>query len=1011
MFNSYTEFVKSLVLDIRKGKDVSFLLGSAVSCSPEGNGVPGVSGMNDILRQYMIDLDIYDGFESNIIGLSETDKYQKSFEYLLKVGDQDEVKEIMALAMNNARSGDKWLITKSLDDFSRLISETSIKVKCILTTNFDPLIEEALFRVNRNCNVHNLIVDQPIGSVTSYSGESIPVVHLHGVWDGDTMHTQTQLSSLRKKIELSIKNILDTSKLYVIGYAGWDDVFLQALRNIVHEFQPSYNVRWGFYKNSIDDVSKEHSRLIEIIQPALVNARFQGYVGVDCNTYFEDALAEISKKKQLSKFVVKKTGLQPITESIVISLRPYNLSVEPAHDIIRLVEQKKATDYLNNNNHFELVSGWGYGKAGFLYSFIHDEFYDFTCYYSDVNGLTESRDIEVKIKQDIGIDIATFISNNGLGKRILILDNIARLPPSTKVFFSEIAKLSSDLSSGVKVIFVSATCNGICSGIVELQPLSLDDIKEYIKVGTDITEIKREKLDRLYEITNGIPLKLDKVKEYYELMSFDEVLDAGNIVVSAEGTNTDIPHYISKQINEIRSDNRKLYSLLCIFSMLEYGEKLTNIRSYYSSYDFHFDDFAKLERYGLIYTITKDNYKILRISPVVSDFVKQGMDPNQRYELVKKSLGLCIGSDWMSGKVRVSPTVKMMLESTEFYPGNVHSAISSYFSLIDINNYDREVKSLIHVSIGYCIFLKSACYYKELVAFSRMLYSNISHLDILDKFRAAYFLATSLRMIDEVEQSVEFIEPLSDEFEAKEFCQKEYYFKMLDNIMMACSEYNDEKARKYAIKLKKIAPKSSSYYINAEVHLADELSHGKRVNKLISLEKKSRAAGYNTLANNISIKLHYLFSGSSFKYIDNAIKNEGGVYTKARALLVKYEELVRCGEFEKIDAEGVRELKAVYDYLFLQRLDELFNRCTDVLWQLMKAYRDVNGLYYLFKRGSVIWRVTSSYDKELEYAKELNEQQFDISGGGDDMKYLSIRLSFLALKVERDKCLIDAPTL
>ena len=92
----------------------------------------------------------------------------------------------------------------------------------------------------------------------------------------------------------------------------------------------------------------------------------------------------------------------------------------------------------------------------------------------------------------------------------------------------------------MKVIFVSATCNGICSGIVELQPLSLDDIKEYIKVGTDITEIKREKLDRLYEITNGIPLKLDKVKEYYELMSFDEVLDAGNIVVSAEGTNTDI---------------------------------------------------------------------------------------------------------------------------------------------------------------------------------------------------------------------------------------------------------------------------------------------------------------------------------------------------------------------------------------------------------------------------------------------------------------------------------------
>ncbi|MGV4224633.1 SIR2 family protein [Citrobacter freundii] len=1012
MFNSYTEFVKSLVLDIRKGKEVSFLFGSAVSSSPDGKGVPNVSGMNDILRQYMIGLDIYDGLESELVELSETDKYQRGFEYLLKVGDQDDVKEVMSLAMDNARNGDKWHITKTLNDFSRLFTESNINVKCILTTNFDPLIEEALLQVGRNCNVHNLIIDQPINSVTSYSGDSIPVVHLHGVWDGDTMHTQTQLAVLRKKIELSIKNILDTSKLYVIGYAGWDDVFLQALKNIMHDFQPSYNVRWAFYKDNYDAVYREYTPLIDIIQPALANARFQGYLGVDCNNYFKDALAEIGKKKQLTKFTVGKHGLQTIKENKGLSLRPYNLSVEPAHDFIRLVEQKKAIDFLTHNNNFELVSGcWGYGKAGFLYSFIHDEFDDYICYYSDVNGLIDPDAVASKIKQDIGVDIAYFISNEGLGKRILILDNIARLPSSTKPFFNELATLSSDLNSGVKVIFVSTTENSICSGVVSLQPLSVDDIKEYVKIGTDVTEIKREKLDRLYEISNGIPLKLDKVKEYNGLMSFDEILDAGSIVLSEGGVGSDLPHYVAKQISEIKSDDKKLYSLLCIFSILEYGERLTNIRSHYSSYNFRFEDFAKLERFGLIYTIIKDTDKILRISPVVSDFVKQGMEFDERYELVRKSLDLCIGSDWMSGTIRVSPTMKMMLENPEFYPGNVHSAISTYFSLINIDDYDREVKALIHASIGYCFFLKNSCYYKELVAFSRMLYSRISHFDILDKYRAAYFLTTGLRMIDELDQCVEFIEPLSEEFKGKEYCQNDYYYKMLDNILLACAERDVPKSLEYASKLKKISPKSSSYYINAESHLANKLPHDKKVNKLIALEKKSRAAGYNTLANNISIKLHHLLPTSSFKYINKAINNEGGVYTKARALLVKYEELVRRGEYDKIDGDNLRELRVVYDYLFSQRLDDLFNRCTDVLWQLMKAYRDIGGLYYLFKRGSVIWRVTSLYEKELEYAKDLNEQELARSGSGDDVKYLTIRLHFLVLKLEQDKCLIEAQSL
>ncbi|MBH2666749.1 SIR2 family protein [Serratia marcescens] len=1008
MINTYSDFVKSLALDIKKGKEVSFLLGSAVSCSIDGKGVPSVSGMNEILRQYMIGLDIYDEFEVESVGLSEVEKYQNGFAYLLKVGDQEDVKEIMSLAMNNVRNGDDWHITKTLSDLSNLFNETDVNVNSILTTNFDPLIEEALSKIGRECNIHNLIIDQPIGTVRSYSGGTIPVVHLHGVWDGDTMHTQTQLTTLRKKIETSIKSILDVSKLYVIGYSGWDDVFLQALKDIVHDFKPSYNVRWAFYDSSVDDIIKENKKLIDILQPALTNARFQGYAGVDCNNFFEDVILEVSKKKGVAQFKVGKSGLISKKKDKSLSLTTYSLSFEPAHDCIRFVEQKKAIDYLNNERSFELVAGWGYGKSGFLYSFLHDEFNDCVYFYTDINGLDSIEGITNKIKQDIGVDITFFFSNIQVGKRILIIDNIPKLSHQTRVFLQELASLTADYNSSVQIIFVSNSYNNICKSVVNLAPLSVDDIKEYIRFGGDVGDIKREELDKLYEISNGIPLKLDKVKEYNGLMSFGEVLEAGKIVLPEESLSSEIPHSLSKLVKEIKSDNKKLYKLLCIFSILDCGEKLANIRSHYSFYDFQFEDFAKLERLGLIYTLRKSKDKILRISPVINDFIKQSMSSNEKYELIEKSLELCLGGGWMSGDVNVSPVIKMMLKNPEFYPGNAHSVIDLYFSLIDINVFDREVKALIHASIGYCMYLKNACYYKELVAFSRMVYSNIRHLNVNDKYRVSHYLACGLRMIDEVEQCVELLEPMCDEYLKESFCQKSYYYQMLENIMMACGYNDEEKSRKYALALKKQAAKSSGFYINAESYLAEGLSEKSKIKKLISLEKKSRSNGYNVLANNISIRLQQFLSGESFKYLDKVINDENGVYTKARALLLKYEGLMERGAIDKIDLSALRELRGVYDYLFSQRLDDLFNRCTEVLWQLMKSYGDVDGLYYLFKRGSVIWRVTSLYDKELKYAQDLNDQNFVQISVLDDAEYLVVRLNFLIVKMKKDSYLIDS---
>ncbi|MFE8101895.1 hypothetical protein RBA71_10395 [Brenneria goodwinii] len=109
------------------------------------------------------------------------------------------------------------------------------------------------------------------------------------------MHTSNQLTALRPKIESSIKQVLSDSKLYVLGYAGWDDVFLQSLTSIVNDYDATYNIRWAFYESVAAQAKEDNKVLLHSVSDAIANGRFQGYCGVDCHRFFEDVLAAQKK--------------------------------------------------------------------------------------------------------------------------------------------------------------------------------------------------------------------------------------------------------------------------------------------------------------------------------------------------------------------------------------------------------------------------------------------------------------------------------------------------------------------------------------------------------------------------------------------------------------------------------------------------------------------------------------------------------------------------------------------
>ncbi|EOX9113636.1 hypothetical protein ACPW90_003461 [Providencia rettgeri] len=545
---------------------------------------------------------------------------------------------------------------------------------------------------------------------------------------------------------------------------------------------------------------------------------------------------------------------------------------------------------------------------------------------------------------------------------------------------------------------MGANSNNLSIEQLHLNPLSVDDVKEYLRDQTCVLNLSREQLDKILEITAGLPSKIDLLKDYLRLMSLNEVLSDGVIKLSDEEFSAEISTHLINRIENLKLDHKNIHRLLEVFAVLDCGERLKNIREHFSDNNFIYNDFSKLERDGLIYPISINNETILKINPLVRDYVSSSLTKENYLQLVKKCLAICIGASWMSGKIKIGPVTQFMLLHTEFYPGNVHTLIRNYLELTIFDLDSRETKSIIMASIGYCMYLHQHDYFKEIVSFSRMVYQKIKSFECKEKYQFASYLATGLRMIDEYEECVDFLEPILTSFSDSTHYSKQLALNMMVTIMYSLSRLEKtEKMLSYAKKIKLMADKNSNFAMSAESEMIEQLPRENKIDKLIKLEKRARKYNETITANNISLRIYSLLSSNRDRYVDSVINNnKTGIYTRVRGLVSKYESTILDGAYDKITTEVINELKRAYDYLFCQRLDSLFNRCSDLLWKIAAHNGDVSFLSYLFKNGSIIWRVNSATEKELLFANALisivNNAHMELG----EVQYLQVRISVLS---------------
>jgi SIR2-like protein len=292
----------------RRPQEVIFLVGAPLSSpmSPGLPGVPGVDGMIDLIRnEFSADAAERTALDRDLSHSGQR-KYQAAFSFLQGRRGQQTANEIVCRAVLATLRSDvtlpaidfkdqaaaealcrtlqadvsRWHLNPGTVALGKLVAEFPGPFGAtLLTTNFDPLLEIAILLAGGRYYKTVLHSDGNLGQ-TEASG--CHVVHFHGFWLGtDTLHTARQLGQPRPHLKDSLRSLLRNKLVVACGYGGWDDVFTEALMDVVRDVNAYPEIIWSFHP----DEPRPADALIEHLDAGINRARVNLYAGIDCNLF------------------------------------------------------------------------------------------------------------------------------------------------------------------------------------------------------------------------------------------------------------------------------------------------------------------------------------------------------------------------------------------------------------------------------------------------------------------------------------------------------------------------------------------------------------------------------------------------------------------------------------------------------------------------------------------------------------------------------------------------------
>lgn len=161
------------------------------------------------------------------------------------------------------REIDGWHLPEWVLALGELLAHPTPNIaQTVFTTNFDPLIQIAIERAG-GLTPRSSVLDRD-GLYGQSHGHGCHVIHLHGHWAAsDTLHTSVQLKQDRPLLEASLRSTMGNHALVVLGYGGWDDVFLSALSRAASAPLSKLEILWAFFDDDESRLTERNRTLLE----------------------------------------------------------------------------------------------------------------------------------------------------------------------------------------------------------------------------------------------------------------------------------------------------------------------------------------------------------------------------------------------------------------------------------------------------------------------------------------------------------------------------------------------------------------------------------------------------------------------------------------------------------------------------------------------------------------------------------------------------------------------------
>ncbi|MCY1327618.1 3',5'-cyclic adenosine monophosphate phosphodiesterase CpdA [compost metagenome] len=664
------------------------------------------------------------------------------------------------------------------------------------------------------------------------------------------------------------------------------------------------------------------------------------------------------------------------------------------HAYVRKVEQdagRRACD----KRCLWIVADWGLSSDEFVSSVLETSAmagrpsYRLDLSEVPVSGSNLDQEIEAKLGfkiQQLSEELAI------VGAAVLVLDDITlgervqgALPRETDI--ENLVQAMLDYCPSI-VIVLRTRSNPANDQFDKVQIGALDeaDLKAYISRHADGGEnlAVPDVVSQLLTITGGVPDQVDRALKALKVVTLSEL-----VASHEEGANQEEvsgSQALLRAIDELGTTThpplQRALQMLQALATFPHGAQFEHIKRFNGAHGFYPNNATELMQRALITTSSVpgleqqshvETRRILSVPRTVRDVVRGQMPDDLLDQHNRRAAELYFGPNWRTGSTNWPPERKYSSPKCSHHEVANGSAILLRLLKTAIQEQNsEEVAALMQLAAAFSDALHTGSHFYGAVSFcSAFLHTAPSNIadKMVDRVRLTY--GRALRMVGERTRSIEILESLDPM--AFERSDRE---SLLLSLALVYKREGDQRAEAVAQKLLKTA-KSASHKLQARAIIIEaQPNNPERRSKLVALEREARNKNHHRVANNIAIALARE-SGDpeeALQYLNDVVnprKSVDDIYNIARATLNIAEYALAANE--PLQNSDHFRLIAAYQYLFVQRIPDLFDRCHNALWRSFAHRREVPNLFALFRHSSFIWRIRGTAQNEERYIASLTK--------------------------------------